>query len=110
MWTAGEASKAKVKVKPRRRRTGRFSSLPRSKWSNEINNYVKIKKRNLEVHLHLFLWVFSFGSACVCVCVCYKNCDTLSPAEGAVELHIYLLQPCVVCFRRPVAGWTLVPV
>lgn len=53
---------------------------------------------------------FPFGCACVCV---FQECGTLSPAEGAVELHIYLLQHCVIFSHllggksHPVAGGTL---
>lgn len=94
VWTAGEPSKPKVKA--RRRRTGHSSSLPRSKWSKEINNHVKgkTKKKTTETWksncLHLLFWVSASG---VHVCV-FQECDTLSPAEGAVEQHIYLLQLC----------------
>lgn len=115
-WTAGEPSKPKAKA--RRRRTGRSSSPPRSKWSKEINNHVKKKNKqtNKQRRGSPILYTSSRGFPLwVCMCV-FQECDTLSPAEGAVELHISLLLHCVVVSHllggtsRPVAGWTLVTV
>lgn len=72
--TAGEAFKLKAKVKPRaKRRTGRSSNPPKSKWNSENDFLCKLNSGNLEKVLESLL--MSCRSA-------------FSPTEGAVGQHV----------------------